>query len=693
MYSLFETIIQSLAATVDLNQPNADLSHKAGSNGLNDNAIQIYRSLNTAFLLTLVGNRQFPQLKAKSFLMGMRAEPQFKDVTNFYLDGIERIKREVEEEYTKNKGFARRVSQLAAWCAENTHPSKNSGTAQQFWTLFFPEGTGIWSREDQRIEDLQRKRLVRITGLKKTPLSQPIKQILFTSNVLFTLPSASREMGDLALSDGLKLKITSIDPGPQRCWYDHPIQLGAPPEGNEVIYGLEGLQNAINFDRQRGAINEDEKLTCVLSISVTHDGIARIAKEYLEEQLAFSPPFENLEVFLFTETDTKRIIEEILKPAARHYLKLELNDNSFNVFGVDGAYGRHYSFLKAIAAFWSILIDPQIKATFKIDLDQVFPQNELLSETGLSAFEHFKSPLWGAEGLDSENNPVELGMLAGALVNESDIHKSLFTADVPFPSSKRLFSPDEYIFLSMLPQALSTQAEMMARYNSSELDGVTACSQRLHVTGGTNGILIDSLRRHRPFTPSFIGRAEDQAYLLSVFPEKSRQLVYFHKDGLIMRHDKEAFAQDAIQTAHIGKLIGDYERILYFSSYARAINNDLNKIKNNYDPFTGCFISHIPITLCLLRFCLKFEALFVSGQEEQAIEFVCQGVKRLTNVLNFTFGSKQDLENSVHTEREDWDLYYNTLTAIEDGLQNKHQFAQEMYSRAKDIVGSCVVKT
>ena len=60
MYSLFETIIQSLAATVDLNQPNADLSHKAGSNGLNDNAIQIYRSLNTAFLLALVGDSTDP---------------------------------------------------------------------------------------------------------------------------------------------------------------------------------------------------------------------------------------------------------------------------------------------------------------------------------------------------------------------------------------------------------------------------------------------------------------------------------------------------------------------------------------------------------------------------------------------------------------------------------------------------------
>ena len=115
-----------------------------------------------------------------------------------------------------------------------------------------------------------------------------------------------------------------------------------------------------------------------------------------------------------------------------------------SVLGVDGCYGRHYSFLKAIAALWNVLIDPEIKATFKIDLDQVFPQTELIEQTGASAFEHFQTPLWGATGRDAEGQPIELGMIAGALVNQQDIQRGVFTPDVTFPDVR--LKPDEYIF-------------------------------------------------------------------------------------------------------------------------------------------------------------------------------------------------------------------------------------------------------
>ena len=72
------------------------------------------------------------------------------------------------------------------------------------------------------------------------------------------------------------------------------------------------------------------------------------------------------------------------------------------VFGVDGAYGRHYTFLKAIAALWQVLIDPGVRGTFKIDLDQVFPQDgprgrdRPLPHSSIS-----RRPLWGGRGVDS----------------------------------------------------------------------------------------------------------------------------------------------------------------------------------------------------------------------------------------------------------------------------------------------------
>ena len=277
-------------------------------------------------------------------------------------------------------------------------------------------------------------------------------------------------------------------------------------------------------------------------------------------------------------------------------------------------------------------------------------------------------------------------MIAGALVNESDIGRSLFTPDVPFPPSNRKFSPDEYVFFSQLPQALSTQAEMMARYNTPELDGKRTCLQRVHVTGGTNGILINHLRQHKPFTPSFIGRAEDQAFIFSTFSQKGSQLGYLHKDGLLMRHDKQAFAQEAIQAAEVGKLVGDYVRILYFSAYAQALEQDVHAIKARVDPFTGSFISHIPITLTYLRFALKVESLFKSGNTSLGVEFVRLAAQRIQGAVDFAFGEAAALKRRYEHERQGWDLYYNTLAAIENGVKAGDEFALDLRRTAQDLV-------
>jgi len=89
-------------------------------------------------------------------------------------------------------------------------------------------------------------------------------------------------------------------------------------------------------------------------------------------------------------------------------------------------------------------------------------------------------------------------MMAGALVNERDIGHGLFTPDVPIPES--VPEGEAVIFYSPLPMALSTRAEMMTRYDNDILDGIETCIQRIHVTGGTSAALIDSIRKHRPFT-------------------------------------------------------------------------------------------------------------------------------------------------------------------------------------------------
>ena len=42
---------------------------------------------------------------------------------------------------------------------------------------------------------------------------------------------------------------------------------------------------------------------------------------------------------------------------------------------------------ETMAAFWNVFIDPHVKATFKIELDQIFPQQTLVEQTGATALE------------------------------------------------------------------------------------------------------------------------------------------------------------------------------------------------------------------------------------------------------------------------------------------------------------------
>merc|ERR1712232_1123569 len=138
----------------------------------------------------------------------------------------------------------------------------------------------------------------------------------------------------------------------------------------------------------------------------------------------------------------------------------------------------------------------------------------------------------------------------------------------------------------------------MTKYSQEDKE----CIQRIHVTGGTNGILVDYLFKFRPFAASWIGRAEDQSYIFSTFAKDGPKLGYVHKPGLIMRHDKEAFAMEAMEAARIGKMVGDYERILLFSEFTKVCSKDFKATKELVDPFTGCFCVPIPFTTAYLRF-------------------------------------------------------------------------------------------
>ena len=634
--------------------------------------------LNTAFLSVLAEEPDVGHAPPHSWSAEEAA------AARFYRDGLRRIRAELVERCRENRALATTIARASATLAMET--VDEAAATEAIWSALFPEGVGIRGREAERTAHLRARRTVTIRTLNPRPITNPAAEILFTSNVLLTTPLAASALS--AFPADFRERVAEAARAPQQFWYDHPIPIGVDAESNEIVYGLRHLNDAVAIERHRTPANRTP-VCCVLSVSVTHAGLHGLGRPYLEQVLAAGPPLDHLRVVAFTEADCGSLVDRVLEPALRRWRPGENPASLREVFGVDGRYGRHYSFLKAIAALWHVLVDQEVRATFKIDLDQVFPQAELVAESGRSAFGHFETPLWGAVGEDADGRPVDLGMIAGALVNQRDIHAGLFTPDVAFP--RGAIAPDECVFFSRLPQALSTEAEMMTRYASGAgPDGRRTCLERIHVTGGTNGILVDRLRRFRPFTPSFVGRAEDQAYVLSVLGTGER-LGYLHASGFFMRHDKEGFAREAMALAKAGKEVGDYLRILVFSAYARALGPGLGGIKAVVDPFTGCFISTLPVTVVLLRFALRTASLFAAGKREEALEFVRTGVPQLREGLELTDGHPSALGLALERERSGWHLYYDVLTELERALGAGEPWAEALRDEARQIIGLCRV--
>jgi hypothetical protein len=653
----------------------------------------IARNLAAAFLIVLSGPGHRLFEPARDYLRRFRKDRAWGKTASFFWNGVRRIGDEVSSVSGSDRSFATALDKAREW-------SLRPGTAwddaarQQIWSLFFPEGAECLGSLQEQIARIRARRHVRITSLNPEPVTDPAREILFMANLLVTLPHDKTDPDALSHSPSLIRELKEILHEKQRYWYDHPIQIGVANDNNEAIYGLRGLDRAMAYEKKQGLMGPDDQAVCLLSVSVTHDGLHRIVKDYLSEVYAATDPSPHLKVYLFSEVDAGRILDEVLLPAAKSCLNDPDPGLLRRVFGVDGEYGRHYSFLKALSAYWQVMIDPRIKGSFKIDLDQVFDQEALAAETGASALGHFLTPLWGARGVDAEGRAVDLGMMAGALVNEKDITRGLFTPDVPMPDP--IPRGEAVVFFSQLPQALSTRAEMMARYAGGDPDGRTTCLQRIHVTGGTCAALVKSIRRHRPFTPGFVGRAEDQAYILScLFRDPEPNLRYVHKPGLIMRHDKASFAAQAIEGARTGKYVGDLVRILLFSSYARALPWPLRETKDAIDPFTGCFVSKIPSTVVYLRLAIRLLEVFAPNApdgHEQGLKLLSLAVDRLEGHMRELEASTSPIKETCLADERGWEMFHDLLDHLEAGLARGDQTAVSLRRKALELVAGCRVR-
>ena len=521
----------------------------------------------------------------------------------------------------------------------NISSLSKSNSKDHMWDLFCPEAIEASEDSNALSKKLLEKRKLNNIKESKNLLTNPSKEILFSSNVLITTPL---DFSSQNIPKEIKDEVQEYKNLNQSFWYDHPIPLDASKDENEIIYGLENLDNALAFEVQRNNIDKSDKITLVLSVSVTHQGLEEIALKYIKSITKKYLKLKHIDLFLYDEDTCNKITSSVFPD--KHQTNY--------IMGVNGNYGRHFTFLKYILLLWNKFVDSKIRYSFKIDLDQIFDQEALLKTTGFSIFEIFKNQkYWGGTATDQEGNNVDLGLLAGALVNKKDISQGLFTPDVKRPVNKDLFSKlsSKKIFCPEWPQSVSTETELM--YKSDDI-------QRVHVTGGTTGITLDSLKKWAPFTPSFINRAEDQAFGISTIQE-NEYLSHCHGKDLIMRHDKHAFATKSIEMSKFGKEIGNLERILLFSYYANEHELGFDKLKHRLWPFTSSFLSKYPELLTGLIFLI--DGCFNGG------DYVSSGSKRLMDTHLFC---KTKLNAQLQNEKFFWKELVERLENFKDFNNN-----------------------
>ena len=123
----------------------------------------------------------------------------------------------------------------------------------------------------------------------------------------------------------------------------------------------------------------------------------------------------------------------------------------------------------------------------------------------------------------------------------------------------------------------------------------------------------------------------------------------------------------------------------------RARASDIAIIKDFIDPFTGCFVSKIPITLAYLRFAFKAATFFAGGQGDRELDFIRLGAQRITAALDFINGENSRLTDQYEKERLGWNLYYDTLSAIEHGMAEGHAFALDLQKKAQRLISECAI--
>ncbi len=238
---------------------------------------------------------------------------KWRDVASLFLEGSDIIEAELANAERLEPDLGVRLSRLASSLPLPETPTTDppAELIERFWAVFMPDAVGVRSNWEQRTRELRQRRMVNIESLCSEPIQSPGRELLWTSNVLLTLPDPGTPARDLKLKPDIRRRIEAIDPDKQTYWYDHPVPIGVAPEKNELLYGLGGIAEMFRFEKERGMAGPVDRLAVALSVSVTHSGLESVAREYIQGALTQKPGLGDLDVYVFTEADTRRLVEEV----------------------------------------------------------------------------------------------------------------------------------------------------------------------------------------------------------------------------------------------------------------------------------------------------------------------------------------------------------------------------------------------
>ena len=271
--------------------------------------------------LELVGSEPHSPARERSAreLEQWARDPKWCEIAWLFERGADIVEIEVADALGREHDLRTRLSDLATAleASRARSPATHAKLIRHFWEVFLPDAVGVVEDWEPRILELRRRRTVDIESLCSAPVEHPARDLLWTSNVLLTVHDPDTSPGDLHLEPGFLRRLESIDSGEQKYWYDHPVQIGVAPERNEILYGLRGMSEMLRFEKKRRAAGPTDRLSVALSVSVTHPGLESVAREYVQGALAQANDTSALDVYVFTEADTRRLAEDFLCPAAR----------------------------------------------------------------------------------------------------------------------------------------------------------------------------------------------------------------------------------------------------------------------------------------------------------------------------------------------------------------------------------------